>query len=318
MIVLSHKAKQYLLAALKVFILLAAAWYIYFKLTNTNGFSINDLYETIKVNKVFSISNVTVFFALAVANWFFESLKWKLLVNSFYKITFYTAFKQTVASLLVSLLTPNRIGEYGAKALYFKAENRKRILLLNFIGNTTQFIVTIIFGIIGLIYLLINFEVPISNLNLVLLFLVVLLFGFLAYLFRERELLVKGLSIQKMMQFVKKLPRGIVLKTGLLSLIRYAIFSHLFYFILFFFNVETDYITIMMLLFALYILVSIAPTIFIFDVVVRGGIAVWLFSLVGVDEGIILSAVMLMWLLNFVLPSIIGSIYVATFKPVKK
>jgi len=318
MIVLSHKTKQYLLAALKVFILLAAAWYIYFKLTNTNGFSINDLYETIKVNKVFSISNVTVFFAFAFANWFFESLKWKLLVNSFYKITFYTAFKQTVASLLVSLLTPNRIGEYGAKALYFKAENRKRILLLNFIGNTTQFIVTIIFGIIGLIYLLINFEVPISNLNLVLLFLVVLLFGFLAYLFRERELLVKGLSIQKMMQFVKKLPRGIVLKTGLLSLIRYAIFSHLFYFILFYFNVETDYITIMMLLFALYILVSIAPTIFIFDVVVRGGIAVWLFSLVGVDEGIILSAVMLMWLLNFVLPSIIGSIYVATFKPVKK
>ena len=318
MIVLSHKTKQYLLAALKVFILLAAAWYIYFKLTNTNGFSINDLYETIKVNKVFSISNVTVFFAFAFANWFFESLKWKLLVNSFYKITFYTAFKQTVASLLVSLLTPNRIGEYGAKALYFKAENRKRILLLNFIGNTTQFIVTIIFGIIGLIYLLINFEVPISNLNLVLLFLVVLLFGFLAYLFRERELLVKGLSIQKMMQFVKKLPRDIVLKTGLLSLIRYAIFSHLFYFILFFFNVETDYITIMMLLFALYILVSIAPTIFIFDVVVRGGIAVWLFSLVGVDEGIILSAVMLMWLLNFVLPSIIGSIYVATFKPVKK
>jgi len=56
----------------------------------------------------------------------FEILKWQNLVSfyqkivSFYqKITFKSALIQSLSSLTASLITPNRIGEYGVKALYF-------------------------------------------------------------------------------------------------------------------------------------------------------------------------------------------------------
>jgi hypothetical protein len=64
----------------------------------------------------------------------------------------------------------------------------------------------------------------------------------------------------------------------------------------------------------MYLFVSVIPTIFIFDLVVRGGVAVWLFSMVGVSELTILSTVLSMWLLNFVFPAIWGSFYVANYK----
>tara|TARA_B100000780_G_scaffold138402_1_gene96801 strand:+ start:158 stop:505 length:348 start_codon:yes stop_codon:yes gene_type:complete len=63
------------------------------------------------------------------------------------------ATKQSLASLTLSLITPNRIGEYGAKALYYTNDKRKQILLLNFAGNFYQLVITIVLGAIGLVYL---------------------------------------------------------------------------------------------------------------------------------------------------------------------
>ena len=63
----------------------------------------------------------------------------------------------------------------------------------------------------------------------------------------------------------------------------------------------------------MYLLASIIPSIFIFDVIIKGSIAVYLFSLAGVNELIILSIITLMWGLNFVTPSVFGSYYVLNF-----
>lgn len=59
----------------------------------------------------------------------------------------------------------------------------------------------------------------------------------------------------------------------------------------------------------------LVPMLFFFDVVVRGGVAVWLFSYLQVPELIVLSTGLAMWLLNFVIPSIIEGFYVLTYQP---
>ncbi|WP_248912347.1 hypothetical protein [Gelidibacter algens] len=64
----------------------------------------------------------------------------------------------------------------------------------------------------------------------------------------------------------------------------------------------------------MYLLSSIIPSIFIFDVIIKGGVAVYIFGLLGVPEPLILSVVTFMWILNFVLPSVIGSYHVLQFK----
>src|SRR5690606_39449750 len=90
-------------------------------------------------------------FLLVLSNWFFEILKWKTVVSVIENINFKTAAKQCLASLTVSLATPNRIGEYGAKAFFFASEKRKKILFLNFFSNVTLIIVICFFRFICLI-----------------------------------------------------------------------------------------------------------------------------------------------------------------------
>ena len=55
------------------------------------------------------------------------------------------------------------------------------------------------------------------------------------------------------------------------------------------------------------------PTIFLLDVVVKGSVALFLFGIVGVNSLTVLNIIMLMWILNFVIPSIIGSAFVLSF-----
>ena len=87
-----------------------------------------------------------------------------------------------------------------------------------------------------------------------------------------------------------------------------------FYYLLTVFGVTISYVDAMIIITSMYVLASIVPTISIFDVVVKGSIAMFLFSYLNVNEFIVLSTTTLMWLLNFVIPSIFGSYFVLNFK----
>ena len=67
-------------------------------------------------------------------NWFFEIFKWKVLASHCERISLKESTKQVLKAHITSLITPAKIGEYGAKALFFKASYRKKILFLNVIG----------------------------------------------------------------------------------------------------------------------------------------------------------------------------------------
>ena len=78
-----------------------------------------------------------------------------------------------------------------------------------------------------------------------------------------------------------------------------------------------DFFSALMLIFSMYLFVSVVPAFFILDVVIRGGVAVWLFSMFGIPDLTVLSAVGMMWILNFVLPAILGSFRVFKFQPTR-
>ncbi len=311
----SHKTKQYLLALAKVLVLIITFGYIFYRLQNNP-----DLNFGAFVNGIYSKGSLAGYFLLlflfmAAINWTFEILKWKNLASTIQKMDFKMALKQSLASLTVSLATPNRIGEYGAKALFFERGNRKKALLLNFYSNAAQLAATLFFGMIGLFYFLWNYNVSYSYGAVIIFVFGILLAVGVGYIFKENELLLKGFSIANLFPFFQKLPNFLKLKVFVFSVFRYLVFSGMFYGILLFFGAEILFSTAIALIFAMYLLVSIVPTIFIFDVVVRGGVAVWLFSYAGVPELAVLSTVLTMWVFNFVLPSILGSFFVLTYHP---
>lgn len=315
MIAVSSKAKQYLLAAAKVLVLAVCFGYIFYKLKNNPALEFDNFKNAVFSKGAVSFYSLFFFLTLAAANWFFEILKWQTLVSTFEKIDFKTALKQSLASLTVSLATPNRIGEYGAKALFFESRKRKKILLLNFFSGGMQMLATVLFGSFGLLYLFQNFNISLSVTSLSYFLIVAILLFSVAYYFKEKELLLKGFSIANVIDFFRKISFRVKFKVFLFSVFRYVIFSSMFYGLLLFFGGNIAFSEAMPLIFAMYFLVSILPTLFIFDVVIRGGVAVWVFSFADISELTILSSVLAMWIFNFVIPSLLGSLFVLTYQP---
>ncbi len=311
---LSYKTKQFFFVFIKLSIVFGSFYFIYNKLTTSSKLDFDFFVSFLNKKAVFSTKNIVFLLFLSVSNWFFEITKWKILVSFVKKISFYEAFAQSLGSLTASLFTPNRIGEYGAKAIYFKPKYRKRIVLLNFIGNAMQMSATVLFGSIGLFLLTqentieINFVRGSRGLLIIMTLFILALLGI-----RQNNYKIKGFALIKIKRFIGNMPLKIKMTPWCLSLLRYLIFSYQFYFLLSLFNIELFYLEAMMYISSLYLLSSLLPSIVIFDVVVKGSIAVYLFSFINISELTILAVIMLMWLLNVAIPSVFGSLYVLNF-----
>lgn len=149
----SYKSKQFLALVVKLFIVIGCGYFMYAKIFKNEQQSISDFLSILVKNDTFLFKNVLFLLIFTFFNWFLEILKWQNLVSFYQKITFKSALIQSLSSLTASLITPNRIGEYGAKALYFKKSIRKNIVTMNLVGNLSQLAVTIVFGIVGCSYL---------------------------------------------------------------------------------------------------------------------------------------------------------------------
>ncbi|WP_228530276.1 lysylphosphatidylglycerol synthase domain-containing protein [Tamlana sp. I1] len=299
---------------LKLSIVGAAFYFIYQKLANNITLDFPDFLIILSENNIFSYKTVSFLLVLSISNWFFEILKWKTLINPFKNISLKQASEQTLGALTASLFTPNRIGEYGAKALFYRSDFRKKIVLINLISNLLQLLVTIILGLFGLFYVLqrYNNDFNIYKLSIYLATLVLLIILIVVTVFKSK-FSFKGFSFEKIKHFLSTFPKANLWTAFGFSGLRYIIFSFQFYVLLKLYKINMTYFEAIPLITSMYLLASIIPSIFILDVLVKGSIAVYLFALTGVNELIILSIITLMWLLNFVLPSILGSYYVLRF-----
>lgn len=303
----SHKSKQFLTVVAKLLVVGFAFYFIDSRLADNNWDEFRE-----KFDNNFSILSIVILLAFAFANRFLEIVKWQNLVSCIERISLFESTKQVLGSLTAAIFTPNGIGEYGAKALFFEKQYTRKVVFLNLICNGAQMLLTIFFGLIGLIYF--NYKFKIAGTKAILWILlalgIILLFAFLL-----RKITVKGFSFEKFIYKIREIPSGVNRKNLFLALCRYIVFSHQYYFILLVFNVDLDYFTLMATICSIYLLASALPTFQFVDFAVKGGVAVYFFGLLGINEWIPIFATTMIWLLNVVLPVIFGSYFVIVFKP---
>ena len=310
---LPYKTKQFFWLLIKLAIVFGCGFFIYGKLVENNDLSFSRFWYILTKNNIFSLKNVTLLIIFTFVNHFIEIIKWKNLASFSNKINLKKATTQCLASLTASLITPNRIGEYGVKALYFDKPYRKQIVGLNLIGNFYQMFVTIIFGFFGFGVFVWQYNVNIDYHRIF----KGLLLGFFivsAFFFGAKNFNYKGYGVKNVKNFINKIPLKLNIKTAFYSFIRYAIFSHQFFFLFIIFKINISYLDAITAITTVYFIASIVPMLSLFDVVLKGTIAVWIFSFLGIEPIIILSITTLMWILNFVIPATIGSYFVLTFK----
>lgn len=298
-----HKAKQFLIVVAKLLIVGGAFYFIYNQLTNNDKLDWEKFIILFQKNQ--SVTGIIFILLLSVLNRFFEILKWQNLVTYLHKISLLEATKQVLGALTAGLFTPNGVGEYAGKALFFEKSKAKKVIFLNLICNGIQMILSVGFGLIGLWVL--GFELWVLGI------LVFSIFFFL-FSFLLKEIKIKGYSIEKLIHKINEIPKAIHQKNIFLAICRYLVFSHQYYFLFLAFDVDLPYLTMMATIAAVYFLASSLPTFQFLDFAVKGSVAVYFFEILGVNEWIVVFISTLMWSLNVVLPVVIGSYYVMNFK----
>ena len=304
MISIPYKAKQFLVFLAKLLIVGGALYFIYNQLVNNEKLDWKQFLELLDRKK--SFFGIAFILFLSFLNRFLEILKWQNLAQRLQPISLSKATEQVLAALTAGLFTPNGIGEYAGKALYFPKKDTGEVIFLNLICNGIQMILSILFGLIGLLILGYWLYVAI---------LIGVVFGISLILFLLKKITIKGYSLSQFFQKINGLPKKMHHKNIYLAIMRYLTFSHQYYFLFLAFDVDLPYFTLMGTIAATYFIASSLPTFQFFDFAVKGGVAVYFFGLLGINEWIVVFISMLMWFLNIVLPVLIGSVYVFRFKP---
>lgn len=287
----------------KFAIVLLAIWFIYSKLSKETILTA-DLFRQSVNHPSFWIYLVGGLL-LAFLNRFFEILKWRSLASVIRLTSVPQATRQVLSAMVLSIFTPNGIGEYGAKAMFFPKDTFRMIVFLNFVCNGVQMVITVVFGIIGLLILQYYFWLGIVFLGLIVL---TMLYYF------SKNVQIAGYSLIQLMSELLRIPQFLYSYNFTLGVFRYVFFTIQQLLIFKFFGVEIATIQLVATIMAVYLLASCLPNFQFFDFVVKGGVAVYFFEMIGVNQWIVMLTTVLMWILNVVLPVLIGMFYVLTYK----
>lgn len=309
MISIAPQQKQFLLLLIKLLIVGGAFYFIYSQLVNNDQLDWQKFLALFRKNYTFG--GILLILFLSVLNRFLEILKWQNLASQLGKISLAEATKQVLGALTAGLFTPNGIGEYAGKALFFEKSKAKKVVFLNLICNGIQMILSVFFGILGLLYFNSNYE-AISSKHFFILFGICFLIFVMLYF--SKKLKIRGYSLEILIRKINEIPKSIHKRNIFLAFCRYLVFSHQYYFLFKAFDVDLPYFSIISAISSVYFLASSLPSFQFLDFAVKGSVAIYFFGILGVNEWIVVFISALMWFLNVVLPVVIGSYFVINFR----
>ncbi|MFY0253486.1 lysylphosphatidylglycerol synthase domain-containing protein [Chitinophaga sp. 30R24] len=307
------------------------AWSIYSQLIHRENLqqSIRHMSVTLQQRGWIGIFLVLIFMLL---NWGLEARKWQKLVKPLEDVSFLKAFSAVLSGVSLSINTPNRVGEYGGRILYLKNDNKLKAIAATIVGSYSQLIVTIIFGLIGLLYYINNFALvkesaflnPSLWQKIILIMLVVICVLTILLYFRLQIIL----SVFEKVPFLRKAKVFVQIIVNytpaelryllLLSAIRYIVFSAQYLILLDALGVDFLWWQAFLLNSVIYLVMAGVPTIAIAELGVRGKVSIFFLGLLSSNTIAIIAATIGIWLINLVLPAVLGSVLLLGVKIFKE
>ena len=303
---------------IKITIVLLTFWFIYRELSLPGAVDKwHSLVLTITKNG--GLISFLVVFGMMGLNWALETWKWMFLCQKIEHINYQTAVCSLLAGLNLAIFTPGRIGEYGGRVMYLRPENRSRGSIAMLVGALSQMLVTLVFGLIGMLFFIHKY-LRIAPIFYILLLsgTLVLIAGLILSYFHVHWFNTLLLTFPFLRRFensleVLRLYNGSeLLQVVLLSLCRYLVFSHQYYVLLLVLNGSAPYFMCMVAISLIFLVQSILPSFALADLGVRGAAAAFfLVYVIGTVSSIpILAAAFGVWLINIIFPAIIGLYFV--------
>lgn len=303
-------------------------WSIYNQIQHQSGLASS--WQQIKASlSSTKIINLVVVILLMVFNWMVEAYKWRLAIRPIQPLSFIRSLKAILSGVSFSVSTPNRIGEYVGRILYIDEGKRIKAVTLTVVSSMSQLIVTIFMGWVGL-YFIKDALIAGNMISQVWFEVVFYGTGFALALF-----LVFYFRISWMVQWIDKLPASkrfswsiealehfnatLLLRFLSLSVTRFCIFIIQYYLLFQLFDVDLSFGDCWMGVSVMFLILVIIPTVAIFtDLSIRSTASLAILGLFSSNQlGISLTSVGI-WLINLVLPALIGSVLVLGIKKIFK
>ncbi len=307
------QGKKFLFLLIKILVGVGSAALIWWRLKN-------DLTPTnlsLLKDAVFSWHGlICAVFAMALipVNWGIESLKWKIITAPVEALSYSRASRSVYSGVCLGNLAPGRATEFVAKILFFKPENRTKITLLHFVNGMIQLTVTILCGLTALLYRLNETVSGASWLPIVAVALSLLVLIAMALLLRHLNRFMNWLTKRfnktpDATPFEYPLTAHLFFKLLGLSVVRFSVFTLQFVLILSLFA-NTDFtLTTLACILLYFFFTTVIPMFSVIEAAVRAAIALAVFSGQGMSETALAMASVSIWMVNIIVPSIVGYIF---------
>lgn len=307
---------NYILSPLLMVLLL---WLIYRQVTQKDDFATQ--WESFKQhfregNKWLLISVLL----MAPVNWMLEAAKWYKLLLKIQPVRYFKALASILTGIAFSMVTPNKIGDFAGRILYVDDKNKLRAAIATLISNLSQTIVTYSFGIAGLIYFNIAYPGTWQKLTLIA---ALLSAALLLFVYLRIDLIADWADGKKWLRKVivsirilKRYSRRDLLQLLGISFCRFCVYNLQFLILANVFGAGIPWVEGILVSGLMFWMITVIPSVFFADLGVRGYVANLLFTSTNIAASslAILAGSYIIWLLNLVLPAIVGSILMLTIR----
>ncbi|MBS1644523.1 MAG: flippase-like domain-containing protein [Bacteroidetes bacterium] len=241
-----------------------------------------------------------------------EAVKWRSLLSSVRDTSFVQALRSVLFGIGASVVTPNRLGDYPGRLLALQERHSTRLISVSVLGAISQLMALMLFGCVGLIYY-ITLHPASYNLLLLVFVLVLNLLLFMFYFSFERWAgRMERIAWLRRVRLWARYLRPFTTKDQVLilaiSCLRVLVFVVQFWLLLRWQGVALSFPSGMLLCSLFFWAMAVIPSIALAELGVRGTVAVFLFGAFTENIAGITLAVLVIWLLNLMLPGLLGSL----------
>ena len=308
-----------------VFLLLAA--FIYWQVTRQHNWR-NSLHAVLLAVTGAQQWKLWLVLALMPLNWGIEARKWQLALRPVGGLPFWNAFKAVFTGAAVASFTPNRMGEYLGRILYIKEGHRTQAIALTIACSIAQLMITLAVGLAGILYVSVaphrNITGPLDiqlALRILLGIVLVLLISLTFIYFRlswVSDLLLKIPGAGKYKAYINVLENfdtTILLRILCLSFGRYIVFMVQYSLIFPVFGVDVGFWQAGGGMSVVFLVMAVVPTItFLTELGLRWEASIQVLELYSANTVGIFAASFAIWLINLIIPALIGSLLIVSIK----
>lgn len=247
-----------------------------------------------------------------------EGHRWHRLVRSVEPMNYSRAFSSYLAGVAFAVITPNRIGEYPGRILYLGRQHTFRYINVSILGVLAQLWTVYLFGLGALVYYNIVFPAAMAKVALALCLAANVLAAIFYFRFESWLPLLEKVSwLRKFATYGKLLHRitkAEQMRILTISLLRFGIFTAQYLILLKWMNVNIPLASGFGMAALFFWVIAVIPSIALTELGVRGSVSIFLFQHFSTNTVGILAATAGIWILNLIVPAIIGSILVARMR----